>query len=63
MSQIDHEMNEILNSKRQEVIYQLIEKLSHRNKDFENCMNAHAVLQELTENGQTYAKLIEKHNI
>lgn len=63
MSQLDRELTEIHNQKRQEVIHELILKLSIKNRDFEQCMNAHTVLQELTENNQTYARLIEKQNI
>ena len=57
-------MNEVLNTKRQEVIVSLIDCLSAKNKeDFEACLNAHQVLTELTENEITFGKLIQRDNV
>lgn len=56
-------MLEVLNTKRQEVINALIDRLSAKNKDFENCLNANSILLELSDNQLMFAKLIENHNL
>ncbi len=42
-------MLEVFNMRRQEVVEKLIERLGRGNTDFEACLNANAVLQELSE--------------
>jgi len=41
----------------------LIHKLSSNNRDIEECLNAHTILVELTDNENTYKKLVEKENL
>ena len=56
-------MHDILNEKKQEVVDFLINKLSYKNKNLEQTMNAHSVLLELADNEQTYGKLVERENL
>lgn len=57
-------MNDVLNQKRQEVIIFLIDSLSAKNKnDFEACLNANAILTDLTEHNVTFSKLIQRDNV
>jgi len=59
LSPSEAKMVEVLAEKRQEVIAALIERLSGKNKDFENCLNAHSILLELSDNDQLFGKLVE----
>lgn len=43
-------MLEILNQKKQMVVQTLIQRLSAKNPSLEYCLNAHAILLELTDN-------------
>jgi hypothetical protein len=63
MTQVEREMYKVLADKKQHVIEYLIHKLSAANKDFEQCLNAHTILVELTDNENTYGKLVEKGNL
>ncbi len=57
-------MQETLVQKRQEVILNLIEQISAKNrKDLEAALNAHTILTELCENEITFAKIIQKENV
>jgi hypothetical protein len=53
----------ILQEKKQEVIQYLISRLSSKNTDIEQTLNAHTILLELTDNDATYGKLVEKENL
>lgn len=63
MTIVERKMFQVLETKKQEVIQYLIQRLSSKNPDFEECLNAHSILIELTENEQTYSKLVEKENL
>lgn len=53
-------MIEILNTKRQEVVANLIDCLGAKNKNFEATLNAQLILLELTDNEHLFGKLVEK---
>lgn len=55
-------MVQVLTDKRQEVIFALIGRLSAKNNDFENCLNANSILIELADNDQLFGKLVESQN-
>jgi len=59
MTPEEAKMTEVLNQKRQEVIETLMDRLGPTNKNFENCLNAHMILNELSDNEQLYGKLAE----
>jgi small nuclear ribonucleoprotein (snRNP)-like protein len=63
MTQIERQMYQVLQKKKQEVVEFLIQRLTIHNKDIEQCLNAHAVMVELTDNENTYGKLVEKENL
>ena len=56
-------MHAVLSQKKQEVVALLIQSLTAQNKDVEKCLNAHYVLAELSDNENTYGKLVEKDNL
>ena len=56
-------MRAIFNSKRQEVLQTLIDRLGPKSLDFENVLNAQAVLIELIDNKKVYKRLIDTQNI
>ena len=55
-------MLEVLSQKKKEVVASLIERVSGRNQDFENCLNAHSILLDLACNDSTFGKLIQRDN-
>jgi hypothetical protein len=59
LSPEEQKMTDILNQKRQEVVETLMDRLGPANKSFENCLNAHMVLAELSDNDQLFGKLAE----
>jgi hypothetical protein len=63
MTLIERKMYQVLEAKKQEVVEYLISKLSSKNTNFEECLNAHTILIELTENETTYSKLVEKESL
>jgi hypothetical protein len=57
-------MVEVLKNRRQEVVANLIDKLSaHNATDFESCLNAHSILTEMSDNDVLFEKLVEKENL
>ncbi len=52
-------LNEVFNTRRQEVISTLIDRLGPKNTDLENTLNAQLVLSELVENKKIYKKITE----
>jgi hypothetical protein len=52
-------LNEVFNSRRQEVLSTLIDRLGPKNSDLENTLNAQLVLSELVENKKIYKKITE----
>jgi hypothetical protein len=54
-------MVEVLNTKRQDVIAALIDFLGPKNKDFELCLNANLIIQELADssNEHLFGRMIE----
>lgn len=64
LSPDEAQMTEVLKARRQEVVAFLIEKLSSKNScDFESCLNANAILSEMTDNDVLFEKLVEKENL
>ena len=63
LTPLETKMLDILNVRRQEVVLELIERLSSKNTDFENCLNAHSILLELTDNEAMFGKLVDTQNI
>ena len=63
LSPTDAKIQEVLNQKRHEVIGVLIDRVGSKNADFENCLNAHLILMELTENETLFPFLIETQQI
>jgi hypothetical protein len=63
MTEQERQMYDVLCERKQEVITFLLSKLSSKNTDLEETMNAHSVLLELADNEQTYGKLVEKENL
>jgi hypothetical protein len=63
LSPTDAKIQEVLNQKRHEVIGVLIDRVGSKNADFENCLNAHLILMELTENETLFPFLIETQHI
>lgn len=59
----EREMHEVLQSKKQEIVTRLIAKLSSRNLDLEQCLNAHGILMELADHETTFGKLVQKENL
>ena len=56
-------MIEVLNRRRQEVVSVLIDRLGLKNKDFENTLNAQAILLEIADNEMLFGKLVEQQNL
>ena len=56
-------MHEVLQTKKQEIVTKLIAKLSARNLDLEQCLNAHSILLELADHDTTFGKLVQKENL
>ena len=52
-------LNEVFNTRRQEVLSTLIDRLGPKNSDLENTLNAQLVLSELVENKKIYKKITE----
>lgn len=59
----EQQMRQILNEKRQEVIYTLIERLGPKCTDFESVLNAQTVLSELSDSKKIYKRIIDARNI
>ena len=59
----EQQMRQILNEKRQEVIYTLIERLGPKCTDFESVLNAQTVLSELSDSKKIYKRIIDTRNI
>lgn len=53
----------ILEDKKSETIMMLLSKLSRRNEDVEFALNAQAVLFDLSENENTYSRLLQTINL
>jgi hypothetical protein len=56
-------MGEVLSRKRKEIISALLDNLSHKNNDFEKCINAHSVFLELADNENMFGHLIANDHI
>ncbi len=56
-------MHEVLQDKKQQIIAKLIARLSSRNTDLEECLNAHGILLELADHDSTFGKLVQKENL
>ena len=63
MSPQERQMMETLNNKKQMVVQTLMERLSSKNSNFEQCLNAHTILAELADNETTFAKLAQRDNM
>lgn len=59
----EQQMRQILNERRQEVIFSLIESLGPKGTDFENVLNAQTVLCELSDTKKIYKRIISTKNI
>jgi hypothetical protein len=53
-------MIKVLNKCKQDVISELVRRLSSLNLDMEQCLNAHLILLELADNEDCFGQLIEK---
>lgn len=63
MTEQERQMYSILQARKQEVVELLLSKISAKNTDLEQTMNAHTILLEMADNEQTYGKLVEKDNL